>query len=138
MRGVDHQQSQSHWADDAIRSELELQMILSDKCRKQASLTMSAVSSMLRQHFPMHSNKSAISLYWRSAKSNQGSLPNQYSGRKTQFDPCISSVTGSIMITTSNSSVKRSGLPTQLLGVRLHTIACSELARVRTELFDCS
>ena len=43
-----------------------------------------------------------------------------------------------IMITTSNSSVKRSGLPTQLLGVRLHTIACSELARVRTELFDCS
>ncbi len=42
------------------------------------------------------------------------------------------------MITTSNSSVKRSGLPTQLLGVRLHTIACSELARVRTELFDCS
>src|SRR5207253_6526513 len=28
----------------------------------QASLTMSAVSSMLRQHFPMHSNKSAISL----------------------------------------------------------------------------
>jgi len=36
MRGVDHQQSQSHWADDAIRSELELQMILSDKCRKQA------------------------------------------------------------------------------------------------------
>ena len=62
MRGVDHQQSQSHWADDAIRSELELQMILSDKCRKQASLTMSAVSSMLRHHFPMHSNKSAISL----------------------------------------------------------------------------
>jgi len=35
MRGVDHHQSQSHWADDAIRSELELQMILSDKCRKQ-------------------------------------------------------------------------------------------------------
>jgi hypothetical protein len=31
-------------------------------CHKQASLTMSAVSSMLRQHFPMHSNKSAISL----------------------------------------------------------------------------
>src|SRR2546429_2641704 len=30
--------------------------------RNQASLIMSAVSSMLRQHFPMHSNKSAISL----------------------------------------------------------------------------
>ncbi len=57
---------------------------------------------------------------------------------EAQFDPCISSVTSSIMITTSNSSVKRSGLPTQLLGVLRHTIACSELARVRTELFDGS
>jgi len=34
------------------------------------------------------------------------------------------------MITTSNSSMKRSGLPNQLLDVLLHTIACSELARV--------
>src|SRR5712692_6106981 len=31
----------------------------------------------------------------------------------TQSDPCISSVTTSIMITTSNSSAKRSGLPNQ-------------------------
>ncbi len=30
------------------------------------------------------------------------------------------------------------GVPNQLLGVLLHTIACSELARVRTELFDGS
>src|ERR1039458_6931326 len=52
----------------------------------------------------------------------------------TQSDPCISSVTTSIMITTSNSSVKRSGIPTQLLDVLLHTIACSGLSRVRTEL----
>ena len=40
------------------------------------------------------------------------------------------------MITTSNSSVKRSGIPNQLLGVGLHTTACSGLSRVRTELFQ--
>src|SRR3984885_5909086 len=40
-----------------------------------------------------------------------------------------------IMITTSNSSLKRSGTPNQLLGVRRHTIAISGLSRVRTELF---
>src|SRR5271169_3917630 len=38
------------------------------------------------------------------------------------------------MITTSDSPVRRSGIPNQLLGVRLHTIACSGLSRVRTEL----
>jgi hypothetical protein len=38
------------------------------------------------------------------------------------------------MITTSNSPVKGSGIPNQLLGVQLHTIACSGLSRVRTEL----
>src|SRR5580692_10961126 len=57
------------------------------------------------------------------------------SGQDTRSDPCISSVATSIMITSSNSSVKRSGLPNQLLGVGLHTTAWSELARVRTELF---
>ena len=31
-------------------------------CRKQASLTMSAVSSTFRAHYCMHSEKSAISL----------------------------------------------------------------------------
>src|SRR5438046_9349150 len=40
-----------------------------------------------------------------------------------------------IMITTSNSSLKRSGTPNQLLGVLLHTIAISGLSRVRTESF---
>jgi hypothetical protein len=30
------------------------------------------------------------------------------------------------------------GLPNQFLDVLLHTIACSELARVRTEFLDCS
>jgi len=59
-----------------------------------------------------------------------------HSGQDTRSDPCISSVTTLIMITSSNSSVKRSGLPNQLLDVLLHTIACFELARVRTELLD--
>src|SRR5580692_12875027 len=52
----------------------------------------------------------------------------------TQSDPCISSVAPAIMITTSNSPVKGSGIPNQLLGDRLHTIAISGLSRVRTEL----
>src|SRR5271169_4572799 len=39
------------------------------------------------------------------------------------------------MITTSNSPVRGSGTPNQLLGVLLHTIAISGLSRVRTELF---
>jgi hypothetical protein len=52
----------------------------------------------------------------------------------TQSDPCISSIHTAIMITTSNSPVRRSGMPYQLLGVLLHTMAMSGLARVRTEL----
>jgi len=36
-----------------------------------------------------------------------------HSGQDTRSDPCISSVTTAIMITSSNSSVKRSGLPNQ-------------------------
>src|SRR5579863_7163781 len=51
----------------------------------------------------------------------------------TQSDPCISSVTPAIMITTSNSPAKGSGIPNQLLGVLQHTIAISGLSRVRTE-----
>ncbi len=38
------------------------------------------------------------------------------------------------MITSSNSSVKRSGVATQYLGVLLHTMAISGLPHVRTEL----
>ena len=52
------------------------------------------------------------------------------SGQDTRSDPCISSVAPAIMITTSNSSVKRSRTPNQLLGVRLHTIAIFGLSRV--------
>jgi hypothetical protein len=52
----------------------------------------------------------------------------------TQSDPCIS-VTTSIMIPSSNSSARRSGTPSQLLGVLLHTTAMFGLSRVRTESF---
>jgi transposase len=58
------------------------------------------------------------------------------SGQMSRSDPCISSVTTAIMIPTSNSSVKRSGTPNQLLDVRLHTIAMSGLSHVRTEFHN--
>src|SRR6202162_6633007 len=59
---------------------------------------------------------------------------NQYSG--LELGPTHASLRSrtAIMITTSNSPMKRSGTPNQLLGVRRHTIAISGLSRVRTEL----
>ncbi len=96
---------------------------------------MSAVSSTFEAHQSVHSEERQFALVEAFAFA----LPTKArlvigSRSGTQSDPCISSVTLSIMITTSNSPVKRSGLLNQLLGVLLHTIACSELARVRTEL----
>src|SRR5271169_6910021 len=67
------------------------------------------------------------------AFSNRRLARNRFQAR-TQSDPCISSVATAIMITTSDSPVKGSGIPNQLLGDRLHTIAISGLSRVRTEL----
>src|SRR5206468_6322597 len=40
------------------------------------------------------------------------------------------------MITSSDSPYMGSGMPNQLLGVRLHTMAISGLSRVRTELLQ--
>src|SRR5271169_2471371 len=68
------------------------------------------------------------------AFSNRRLARNRFQAR-TQSDPCISSVATAIMITTSDSSVKRSRTPNQFLGVLLHTIAMSGLSHVRTELF---
>ena len=99
---------------------------------------MSAVSSTFKAHRSVHSEERAISLSWKfcfcccSCSTNQGSLVISFRS-ETQFDPCISSVTLSIMIINSNSPVKGSGIPTQFLDVLLHTIACSGLSRVRTE-----
>src|SRR5215831_8568895 len=53
---------------------------------------------------------------------------------RCRSDPCISSVTTAIMITTADSPEKGSGTPNQFLGVLLHTIAMSGLSHVRTEL----
>jgi hypothetical protein len=99
---------------------------------------MSAVSStFLSALRPALANERHFALVEAFAFPTQARLQSVFRS-KTQFDPCISSVTSSIMITTSNSSAKRSGLPIQCPGVVLHTMACSELARVRTELLDCS
>jgi hypothetical protein len=91
---------------------------------------MSAVLSTFRAHYCMHSEKSAISLSLKVLPfPTVGSLVIR-SGQDTRSDPCISSVAPAIMITTSNSSVKRSRTPNQFLGVLLHTIAMSGLSRV--------
>src|ERR1700733_10860900 len=99
---------------------------------------MSAVSSSFRAHFGMHSWKSAISLSLKLLLllCQPRLARNQYSGLK--LGPTHASLRSrtAIMITTSNSPVKRSGTPNQLLGVRRHTIAISGLSRVRTELFQ--
>src|SRR5436305_14629403 len=55
-------------------------------------------------------------------------------GSGTQSDPSISSITTAIMITTSNSPAKGSGMPNHYAGDLLHTLAISGLSRVRTEL----
>jgi len=75
-----------------------------------------------------------FALLEKCAESNQDSAFNQLQVG-TQSDPCISSVQRSIMIASSNFPAKGSRLPKQLLGVLLHTNACSGLARVRTESF---
>src|SRR5215472_13432710 len=54
------------------------------------------------------------------------------------LDPTHASLrsTTVIMITTSDSSVRRSGTPNQLRDVLLHTIAISGLSHVRTEFHN--
>jgi hypothetical protein len=61
---------------------------------------------------------------------------NQYSGQELGPTHAISSSATAIMITTSNSSVKRSGMPNQLLGVRLHTMAISWLSACEPNLVN--
>src|ERR1019366_6307466 len=68
-----------------------------------------------------------------SAIPTKGSLVI-VSGQETRSDPCISSVTTSIMITTSNSSAKEERAAQSITRCSTAHIACSELARVRTEL----
>ena len=100
---------------------------------------MSAVSSTFEAHQSVHSEERHFALVEAFAVGVAFALPTKArlvigSRSGTQSDPCISSVTTSIMITTSNSPVKGSGIPNQFLGVLPHTIAISGLSRVRTEL----
>jgi hypothetical protein len=53
----------------------------------------------------------------------------------TQSDPCISSFTTSIMITTSNSPVKRERAAQSIARCFTATMACSELARVSVRAY---
>src|SRR5271157_6068272 len=96
---------------------------------------MSALSSTFEAHQAVHSEERHFALVegFAFALPTKARLVICFRSG-TQSDPCISSVTRSIMITTSNSPVKRSGIPNQLLDVLLHTIAISGLSRVRTEL----
>ena len=112
----------------------ELQSKTRGNCRKIASLTMSAVSSTFRAHYRVHSEKSAISLSWMVLPfPTVGSLvivfqvrnsvrPMHLFGHNRDHDYYF------------ELPLKGSGIPNQLLGDRLHTMAISGLSRVRTEL----
>src|SRR5215469_12441203 len=82
----------------------------------------------------MHSMKSAISLWLKNNCRCQPRLARNQFRSECRSDPCISSVTTAIMITTSDSLKRGSGIPNQYLGVLLHTIAFSGLSHVRTAL----
>src|SRR6266478_9638329 len=60
------------------------------------------------------------------------------SGQDSRSDPCISSVTTAIMITTSNSPVKGSGMPNQLLGVNFTPSRFPGCPACEPNLFNCS
>jgi glucose uptake protein GlcU len=55
------------------------------KCRKIASLTMSALSSTIRAHYCMHSWKSAISLSLKALLF----LPDRF---RSRYDTCVSQI----------------------------------------------
>jgi len=59
---------------------------------------------------------------WFTGLGFDQEIPHHHFRSETQFDPCISSITLS-MLTSSNSPVKRSGTPSQFLGVLFHTMA---------------
>src|SRR5260370_37486841 len=96
---------------------------------------MWALTSTFSAYYPVHYEARVVSLSLKMLLGHTNHAPLAISFRsEPQFDPCISSVTLSIMIINSNSPVKGSGIPNQFLDVLLHTIAWSGLSRVRTEL----
>ena len=90
----------------------------------------------LFEHGPAWGSKeSAISLSLMGCRIQpKARLQSLRSG--TQSDPTISSITTAIMMTTSNSPAKGSGMPNRYVGDLLHSLAISELSRMPTELFQ--
>src|SRR5215469_7422477 len=103
--------------------------------RQQASLTTPALSIPFFGT-PLHALREErhFALVEGLALPNHRLARNPFQVRS--LDPTHASLRSatSIMITTSDSSLQRSGTPSQCLGVLLHTIACSGLFHVRTEL----
>ena len=93
---------------------------------------MSAVSRRFRAHYGICSEPSAIFALVEICQANLRLASNRC-GSETQSDPTTSSIATSIMITTSNSPVKGSGMPNHYGGDLLHTMAISGRSRVRTE-----
>jgi len=63
-------------------------------------------------------------------QTNLGLVSNGFRSN-TQSDPTLSSIANSIVITTSNSPAKGSGMPNHYGGDLLHTMGMSGLSRVR-------
>jgi hypothetical protein len=63
----------------------------------------------------------------RDSMKKRGKMHRNRFGSSTRSDPFVSSLATPIMIPNSDSPVKGSRMPNQLLGVRLHTMACSGL-----------
>ena len=102
---------------------------------------MSAVSSTFKAHRSVDSEERAISLSWKLLLLlllllYQPRLARNQFQVRNSVRPMRLFGHNLDHITTSNSPVKESGIPNQLLDVQLHTIAISGLSRVRTELIQ--
>ena len=91
---------------------------------------MSAVSRRFRAHGCIRSDLSAISLLLKFAKPILDSFL-MVSGQILSPTQPLSSIATSIMITTSSSPAKGSGMPNRYGGDLLHTMGMSGLSRVR-------
>ena len=83
----------------------------------------------------MHSEECAISLSLKVCHTNQGSPRNRFQVRNSVRPMHLFGHTLDHDY-YFELPVQGSGIPNQLLGVLPHTIACSGLSRVRTELFQ--
>jgi hypothetical protein len=99
------------------RQDAELILPIVARRSFSADLTISAMSSTFGTHKPMHSEERHFALVEGFAFAIPAKARSQsVSGQKLSSDPCISSVTPSIMITTSNSPAKGAGYPVNYSG----------------------